>query len=316
LLIKIWLGESMEKIEGKTSFITGAASGIGFGIAEAFSDAGMKVVMADVEGDALAEAAEKLAQKSDHILAIVLDVTDRAAMAAAADEAEEAFGPVHVVCNNAGVSNRGPLDEASYEDWDWVVGVNLGGVINGIKTFVPRIKSQHACSGEGGHVINTASIAGLLAGAGNGLYATTKHAVVGLSVALHQELKPLGIGVSVLCPGTVDTKINYSSRNRPKGFGPGGMDLDPEQLALLDRSMKLGSSSREIGEIVVGSILSEDLYILPHGEFSAVYQKKMEEILASFSNKPPTQNQLESMQLRAEAFSGFWNDGGPSTEEI
>lgn len=306
----------MQDVEGKTAFITGAASGIGFGMAEAFAEAGMKVVMADVEGDALADAAAKLARESNRIIAIQLDVTDREAMAAAADEADAAFGAIHLICNNAGVSNRGPLDEATYEDWDWVMGVNLGGVINGVRTFVPRIKANHAATGEGGHVVNTSSIAGLLSTAANGVYATTKHAVVGLTDALRQELAPHGIGASVLCPGTVDTKINHSARNRQSAFGAGGSDLTPQQLALLDQSMSLGWSPRQIGDYVLAAIREDRHYILPHGEFKDTYRKKVEAILDSFSDEPPTEKQIESMKLRAKAFSDFWDEGGPSTEEI
>lgn len=302
----------MQDVEGKTAFITGAASGIGYGMAGAFADAGMKVVMADVEADALADSAAKLSRESNRIVAIQLDVTDRDAMAAAADEAEATFGAIHLVCNNAGVSSRGPLDEATYEDWDWVMGVNLGGVINGVRTFVPRIKSH----GEGGHVVNTSSIAGLLSTAGNGVYATTKHAVVGLSDALRQELAPHNIGVSVLCPGTVDTKINHSSRNRQSAYGKGGADLTPEQVALLDQSMAHGWSPREIGDYVLAAIREDRHYILPHNEFRDVYRKKVDAIIDDFSDEPPTEKQIESMRFRAEAFSGFWGDDGPSTDEI
>ena len=301
----------MQDVEGKTAFITGAASGIGLGMAEAFADAGMKVVMADIEGEALASASATLAAQSNRILAIELDVTDRAGMAAAADAAEAAFGPIHVVCNNAGVSNRGPMDEATYDDWDWVLGVNLGGVINGVHTFVPRIKAH----GEAGHVVNTASIAGLLATAGNGVYATTKHAVVGLSDALRQELAPAGIGVSVLCPGAVDTKINRSARNRQAAFGEGGVDLTPEQLGLLEKSMSLGTAPRVIGERVLSAIRDDIPYILPHSEFRETYRNKVDGIYAAFSDEPPPPDRVESMRLRAQAFSDFWDADGPDTDE-
>lgn len=208
--------------------------------------------------------------------------------------------------------NRGPMDEATYDDWDWVLGVNLGGVINGVHTFVPRIKSH----GEAGHVVNTASIAGLLATAGNGVYATTKHAVVGLSDALRQELALAGIGVSVLCPGAVDTKINRSAGNRQTMFGEGGVDLTPEQLTLLEKSMSLGTAPRVIGERVLSAIRDDIPYILPHREFRETYRKKTDLILAAFSDEPPPPDRVESMRLRAQAFSDFWDANGPDTDEL
>ena len=306
----------MKDLDGKTAFITGAASGIGFGIAEALFDVGMNIVLTDIEEEALQKAHATLSAGSNRVHAIRLDVTDRNALAAAADETERTFGPVHVVCNNAGVSNRGPLDQISYDDWDWVLGVNLGGVVNGVQTFLPRLKANHEKTGDGGHIVNTASIAGLLATAGNGVYATSKHAVVGLSTALRQELEAVGIGVSVLCPGTVDTQINHSARNRQAEYGEGGTDLSDEQLALLDESMAHGTAPREIGEYVLKAIRDDDFFILPHREFVETYRQRTDDILASFSDKPPTERQIESMRLRARAFGDFWDLDGPSTEEI
>jgi len=306
----------MKNLDGKTAFITGAASGIGYGIAEALFEAGMNIVLTDIEEDALQKAKATLAAGPNRVHAIQLDVTDRAALSAAADEVESIFGPVHVVCNNAGVSNRGPLDQISYEDWDWVLGVNLGGVVNGVQTFLPRLKENHEKSGDGGHIINTASIAGLLSTAGNGVYATSKHAVVGLSTALRQELETIGIGVSVLCPGTVDTQINHSARNRQSEYGEGGTDLSDKQQELLDQSMAHGTAPRVIGDHVLRAIQEDRFFILPHREFVEAYRQRTDDIIASFSDEPPTERQVESMRLRAQAFGDFWEDDGPSTEEI
>jgi len=200
----------MQDLTGKTAFITGGASGIGFALAEAFLHEGMKVVIADVDEAALAEAKTKL--KGDNaLLAIQLDVTDRDQFAAVADQVEAEMGPVHVLCNNAGVYRGGVMDEVTYNDWDWIMGVNVGGVINGVQTFVERIK-QH---GQGGHIVNTASMAGLTTSPGLGVYNTSKFAVVGLSEALRTDLEPHNIGVSVLCPGMVRTRILESERTRP-----------------------------------------------------------------------------------------------------
>ena len=198
----------MRDVEGKVAFITGGGSGVGLGLARAFVAAGMKVAIADVRADHLEEATAAL---GDDVLAIRLDVTDREAFARAADETERALGNVHVLCNNAGVNLFNDIADATYQDWDWVLGVNLGGVVNGIVTFVPRIKAH----GDGGHVVNTASMAAFVAGPGAGIYTTAKFGVHGLSDALRWSLLPHGIGVSMVCPGLVKSKIYESDLIRP-----------------------------------------------------------------------------------------------------
>jgi NAD(P)-dependent dehydrogenase (short-subunit alcohol dehydrogenase family) len=187
----------MRELRGRTAFIAGGASGIGSGMARVFAGEGMRIVLADVESTALAAAAAQLEDESAEVLALELDVTDREAMEDGARRAEERFGHVHLVCNNAGVGAGGPLDQCTYDDWDWVIGVNLTGVINGVQTFVRRLRDH----GEGGHFVDTASMAGLIPSGGLGIYCTTKYAVVGLSECLRLDLAPHGIGVSVLCPG-------------------------------------------------------------------------------------------------------------------
>jgi NADP-dependent 3-hydroxy acid dehydrogenase YdfG len=294
----------MEDVEGKTAFITGGASGIGLGMAEAFLAAGMKVAIADIEEEALARATAMLTEYSNAVCAVPLDVTDRDAV----DTAEAALGPIQVVCNNAGVTNRGPVDEASYDDWDWVLGVNLGGVINGVHTIVPRIRKY----GQGGHVVNTSSIAGLIATAGNGVYATTKYAVLGLSEALRQELTAESIGVSVLCPGAVDTQINHAARNRQTRFADSNTKITEQQTEILDRSMALGMKPREIGEHVLSAIRADAPYILPHAEFAAAYKGRTQTIIDSFSTDPVPADRVEGMKLRVEAFSDLM-DSDPWT---
>ena len=201
----------MNDLRGKTAVVTGGASGIGLGIAGALTGAGMRVAIADVEDTALERARASLAGSAGDVLAVRVDVTDREALAAAADRVEEAFGTVHVLCNNAGVLVGGSIDEMAYADWDWVLGVNVRGVINGLQTFLPRI----AAHGEGGHIVNTASLAGMSTARGMSVYTASKFAVVGLTEALRADLADSGIGVSVLCPGVVDTNIFESGRNRP-----------------------------------------------------------------------------------------------------
>ena len=200
----------MEDVTGKTAFITGGAGGIGLAMAHVFAEAGMNVAILDIEAEALTRAEESLSETNTGVVAIRADVTDREAFADAADKAEARFGPVHVVCNNAGVVNFGRLDEVSYADYDWVLGVNIGGVVNGLQTFLPRMQAH----GEGGHIVNTSSIAGHLSPGNLGIYCASKYAVLALSESLAGELAGSNIGVSVLCPAAVATGIVDSDRNR------------------------------------------------------------------------------------------------------
>jgi len=267
----------MKDVEGKTAFITGGASGIGFGMARAFLGAGMKVVIADIRQDHLDEAAASLASSNHrdfHLLR--LDVTDRAAMASAADEAERVFGKVHVVCNNAGVGGNAPIDEADYEDWDWVMGVNLGGVVNGVKSFVPKLKSH----GEGGHIVNTSSMAGIIPlTAAGGIYAASKFAVRGLTDSLRLAMGRYNIGVSVLCPGLVRTNIMDAEKSRPEHLK--SRTAHPPRHAG-PSSGNAGMDPLEVGERVLLGIQRNDAYILPHGEFKDEVQGLFGDIVAGF----------------------------------
>ena len=198
----------MRDVEGKVAFITGGGSGVGLGMAKAFIGAGMRVAVADIRADHL-EGAK--AQLGDAAHAIQLDVTDREAFALAADETERVLGDVDVLRLNAGINLFNDLSEATYQDWDWVLGVNLGGVVNGIVTFVPRMKAR----GRGGHVVTTASMAAFIAGPGAGITRPRSSSVHGLSDALRWSLLPHGIGVSMVCPGLVKSKIYESDLIRP-----------------------------------------------------------------------------------------------------
>ncbi|MEZ5557387.1 MAG: SDR family NAD(P)-dependent oxidoreductase [Pseudomonadales bacterium] len=204
----------MKDVAGKVAFVTGGASGMGLAMVRSFAAAGMKVVAADVERAALTSVEREFADSNAQILTVQVDVTDRAAMERAADAAEDAFGSVHLVCNNAGVAVGGAIEEMSYADWDWVLNVNLTGVVNGVQTFVRRMVEH----GEGGHFVNTASMAGHIAVPRLAVYNTSKFAVVGLSEAMRIDLAPHHIGVSVLCPGVVNTRI-FSSGRPPRQAG-------------------------------------------------------------------------------------------------
>src|SRR5215475_14096556 len=218
----------MKDLRGKVAFITGGASGIGLGIARAFVDAGMQAVLADLRqdhiDDALAEFTRRGQSKSVH--AIHLDVTDRAAMAGAADETERVFGTLHVLVNNAGVGSTGPFAGITYADWDCGFAVNLGGVINGLQTFLPRIRAH----GEGGHIVSTASLAALVPMPAQFVtYVAAKAAVVTISETIRAELMQENIGVTVLCPGPVRTNIGELAKNRPPKFGVGDAFRELEQ---------------------------------------------------------------------------------------
>ncbi len=270
----------MQEVAGKVAFITGGASGVGLGIAKVFAAADMRVVIADVRQDHLDDALEELASAQPSVHPIRVDVTDRAAMARAADETERVFGKVHIVCNNAGINLFNDMGSATYTDWDWVLGVNLGGVINGVQTFIPRIRAH----GEGGHIVNTASMASFIAGPSAGIYTCSKFAVRGLSEALRWSLAPHGIGVSVLCPGLVKSAIYESERVRPSDLQ--GSTMTPEFLARLAQLHQLGMEPEEVGEKVLRAIRRDDFYIFPHPEFREELQGIFDEALQSIPNEP------------------------------
>jgi NAD(P)-dependent dehydrogenase (short-subunit alcohol dehydrogenase family) len=276
----------MKNITGKTAFITGGASGIGLGMAKAFAAAGMQVAIADLREDHLNEAIACFKGMEKAIHPMILDVTDRDAVARAAEEAERVFGPIHILCNNAGVNIICPIDQAGFEDWDWVLDVNLGGVINGLVTFIPRFKAH----GQGGHIVNTSSIAGIVAGPGSGIYSATKFAIRGLSESLRYDLAPFAIGVSVLCPGTVATNLRQSEENRPERYEGAADDATRERRSLTDtvfkRVLPTGMSPEEVGEKVLRGIRNNDFYILSHPEFRNEFQESFDEIIAALPDEP------------------------------
>jgi NAD(P)-dependent dehydrogenase (short-subunit alcohol dehydrogenase family) len=254
--------EPITDFAGKGALVTGAASGIGLGIARALAGAGAKVVLADFDARGAERAATELADVGADASALALDVSDRDAVYRAAEEVRERLGRLHMLCNNAGVGYEGvPVDAIPDRDWDWVLGVNLFGVIHGIRAFLPLIKAH----GEGGHVVNTASIGGLQVRPGfrRGAYVTSKYAVVGLSEALAQDVAADGIGVSVLCPAAVNTQIYRSVRVRPERFGEPFRGQESETLRGL---LKAGMHPDTIGQWVLRAIRDRIFYILPHAE--------------------------------------------------
>jgi NADP-dependent 3-hydroxy acid dehydrogenase YdfG len=248
----------------------------------------MKVAIADIQQDALDAVAAEFKRTNAEVITLKVDVTDRAAMERAAQRTEQAFDKIHVVCNNAGVAVGGPLDAMSYKDWDWVMGVNLAGVINGVQTFVNRIKSH----GEGGHIVTTASLAGQMAIPGLGVYNTTKYAVVGLSETLRADLAVHNIGVSVLCPGVVTTNIFNSGRNRPEDL-KGDTDTaslvltagatDQEQAAQFAQIMASALDPAVVGDMVLAAIQSNDAYIFSHPELKPMVEARFAAMSDSFA---------------------------------
>jgi len=272
---------------GKVAVVTGAASGIGLGLSERFAAEGMHVVMADVEESALSTAAAALADNGASVLPVLTDVADRAAVDALRDSAMAAFGAVHVVCNNAGVGGpHGALWECPPGEWDWVLGVNLGGVINGVRTFMPLLLEQDA-----GHMVNTSSIFGVFAGT-LGPYGVSKHAVTALTETLYFNLKSLGIshvGVSVLCPGAVHTNFGTSARNRPSWAGPPVVrgEAEQESAERFDRLSATGASPAEVAAIVVDGIRARRFYLLTSENRNEAVTRRGEEIVAGGPPEPP-----------------------------
>ena len=270
----------MKELKGRTAFVTGGASGIGLGMTQCFLREGMNVVVADLSDEHLEQARERLKTHGSQVHFVKLDVADRAQMAMAADQAEAVFGKVHVLCNNAGVSSPIPMDEASYEDWDWILGVNLQGVINGVVTFLPRLKRH----GEGGHIVNTSSIAGLVpAPAWGGIYTTSKFAVHGLSGSLRLSVGKYGIGVTVVCPGATKSDVRRSELLRPERFKT--QKRAPHAMPSLQ---EIGIEPEELGERVVRAIRRNEFYVIAHAENKPHVQAFSEAMLRAFPDEEVT----------------------------
>jgi NAD(P)-dependent dehydrogenase (short-subunit alcohol dehydrogenase family) len=266
----------MRDFAGKTAFVTGGASGIGLSLGYAFAEAGMRVMLADIEAKPLEQAVAAFKGNLPEVRGVVCDVRDYAAVERAAQLTLEAFGKVHVVCNNAGVTGASGAENISLQDWRWVIDINLMGVVHGVKAFLPLLKTH----GEGGHIVNTASMAGFLPGTGFGAYTATKFAVVGISEALATELEPQGIGVSVLCPGWVATLITESRRNWPKDYGaPPPSGPMAEQFAELVRS---GMAPSEVAALVLKAVQNNELYIFTHPHMRPPLEKRVDRFLAAY----------------------------------
>jgi len=274
----------VKELSGKVAVVTGAASGIGRALAQHFAAEGMRLVIADIEAEPLESVAADLREAGSEVEAAVLDVSEAREVEALAERCSARFGGAHVLCNNAGVAAGGPLWEVSLEDWGWIVGVNLFGVIHGIRAFLPRMLA----SGEEGHIVNTASIAGLVSPGFLGPYNVTKHAVVTLSETLHAELtaSDAKIGVSVLCPGWVQTRLHDSDRNRP---GAADAPRDPAEEALrniIGGLLAGGIAPEQVAAAVAAAIRENRFWIRTHPEMEVGIQVRCEAVIAGETPPP------------------------------
>jgi NADP-dependent 3-hydroxy acid dehydrogenase YdfG len=273
----------MQNVEGKVAFITGGASGIGLGIAKAFINAGMKVVISDIHEPRMKEALDTFRQqgKGGSVHCLKLDVTDRRAFAAAADETERVFGKVHVLCNNAGMGLLGSIKLAKYDDWDWGLSVLIGGVVNGIQAFLPRIL-KHS---EGGHIITTSSMGGALPLSESPIYSTAKAAVIAMCESLRGALAADNIGVSAFCPGPVSTNIREVGQLRPDRYKANSGYAEMEKALANREDPPSWMSIEECGERVLQGIRQNDLFIFTHREFKEGVAERMQAMLDSFPDE-------------------------------
>jgi NAD(P)-dependent dehydrogenase (short-subunit alcohol dehydrogenase family) len=264
--------------EGKTAFITGGASGIGLGIARAFLERGAKCVLADLRQDHLDHAMAALRAENNRLMPVKLDVTDREAFKSKADEVEASFGGIDILVNNAGVGIEGPFRNAGYADWDFGLGVNIGGVVNGIQTFLPRMLAR----GKGGHIVSTASLAAtIVMPSFLAIYTASKAAIIALSEAMRDDLAKDGIGVTVLCPGFVKSNIHEAGQNRPAHLRAGSGFADAEKTLSQRQIGENWMEPEVVGRMVAEAVLKNELYVITHGEFRNRMEARMNAILAA-----------------------------------
>ena len=286
----------MKDFAGKVAFITGGASGAGFGQAKVFSEAGCKICIADIRQDHLDEAKAYFKDKKVKIHTLKLDITDRKAYAAAADEVEKVFGsPPQLLFNTAGVNTFGPAEASTYEDYDWVMGVCLGGVINGMVTFVPRMIK----AGKGGHIATTSSMGGFMGGATTAPYSAAKAAVNNLMESYYMALKPYGIGVSVLCPANIKSNIAEAVYTRPKHLENTGYNVTEKTIDLLRSIHAQGMEPVELANWLKKGIEEEVLYIIPYPNADKMLRDNLERVI-NYSSAEGIKKQEELMRKRFE----------------
>jgi NAD(P)-dependent dehydrogenase (short-subunit alcohol dehydrogenase family) len=303
----------MEQFKDKVALVTGAASGIGLGIAGACLRAGMKVVITDVRKAALDAAAAALAAQGK-VVPLVLDVTDRQQWAACAARVASQLGDVDLLCSNAGVNFVGPTQMATYEDWDFALRVNLGGTINAVRTFAAAMSN----SGRGGHIVITSSVSGLFTGAGAGVYVTSKFALVGLAESLRADLRESGVGVSVLCPGPVKSEIFESTQQvrPPELAASGSVPVVPPGTVRTDTAIfRTAPTGAEIGELVLQGVRRNDLYILTHPEIRPVLEARAAALLQALPRETVSAEriQAQSRLLDSSLYAPLPGSGPPAS---
>ncbi|TCM36125.1 SDR family NAD(P)-dependent oxidoreductase [Novosphingobium sp. ST904] len=270
----------MTEVAGRTAFITGGGSGVALGQAKVFAKAGCKVAIADIRQDHLDEAVAFFAGTGAQVMPVHLDITDREAYRRAADAVEARLGPVELLFNTAGVSHFGAIQDATFDDWDWQIDVNLRGVINGVRTFLPRMIER----GNGGHIVNTASMSAFVALKGTGIYCTTKMAVRGLTESLALDLEGTGIGVSLLCPGAVNTNIHEALLTRPAHLSDTGYyQAGPEMFGHLKKVIEVGMEPETLAAHVLDGVRENRLYILPYAEFRGTLEDIHARVMGSLA---------------------------------
>ena len=268
----------MENVQNKVAVVTGAASGIGLGMVRALTGAGVNVAMLDIEDQALTNARAEFETANVDVQPFACDVSDRGQVRDVAEAVRSHFGRVDIVCNNAGVEAGGPIEDTTDDDWDWVLGVNLHGVVNGMRAYAPIMKA----TGEGGHFVNTASILGHWAGARMSIYCASKYAVVAISESAREDLAPHGIGVSALCPGMIDTRILRSERNRPESLPKTSAGMFEGRAEVERRFAEDGLNPDVVGEQVLDGIRKNKPFIFTHASLADGIRERMDRVLASF----------------------------------
>jgi NAD(P)-dependent dehydrogenase (short-subunit alcohol dehydrogenase family) len=284
----------MIQFAGRTAFVTGGANGVGIGLVRALLAEGCKVAIADIRQDAIDTALASL--DNNEVMGVQVDVASRDGMAKAADEVEARFGPVTLLFNNAGINLFQSIEESSYSDWDWVMGVNLHGPINGVMTFIPRMIAH----GQGGYVVNTASMAGWLASGSPGIYNTTKFAIRGMSESLRASVAKHGIGVSIVCPGLVKSYIYASDDVRPKELMDGAKPIDAENVKRLAEFHEFGMEPDVIAERILDGMRENRAYIFSHPDHKDELAELFQEYLADYRDYPADPGHDQRV-----AFEGF-----------
>ena len=295
----------MKDFAGRTAFVTGGANGVGIGIVRNLLNEGCKVAIADIRQDSIDQALATLDNRE--VMGVQLDVASREGFRDAADKVEAEFGPVSLLFNNAGINLFQTIEDSSYDDWDWVMGVNLHGVINGVMTFAPRMK-RRALSGEvtGGHIANTASMAAFIAGGAPGIYNTTKFAVRGLSYSLRHSMYQYGVGVSVVCPGLVKSYIYASDDVRPDTLKG---EMKPVDKAAVDRLAgihEFGMEPDVIGARILDGVRENRANIFTHPDHREELREIMDEILADYRDYPPDtghEQRVAFEKIRRDSFA-------------